>query len=656
MELQAIHAAASEFVCATAQKRPAVLPDPTIAHLGHRTVEGAFVSLKRREQLRGCTGFVGRRMTLKDAIRHAAVQTTRDDVRMPPVSAAELEFLQLETWLLSGPEPIQAVGEARMEAVEIGKHGLKIIAEDRAGLLLPGVAVERKFSPRAFLEATCNKARLPKTAWKDPKTQLFRFSGTSWKAPIGNAVSIDPEPADPWITNQDLQSLVQFCDATIRKQLAGLTTDFYLPSAPDGMVNAIALGVPETVRRGGQLLKVSLRPGMPLQSTLHAMSVALAGEIAKGHLDMNAIGQAFSLTIGYDVTMNGTLGSADLRGVHPPDRSLLLVDGNRQNWVRGRHDDASRLLAAAAADMKVTSKLARLYSLKTQSTTHTKFARKEIASDATTRVRDAAVAGRFYPADPAAVGAALDRLFPTPPSGSTQTARYAAAMVPHAGWRFSGSLAAMTLARIQIPTTVLILSPKHTRNGQDWAVAPYESWKFPSGELRSDKNLASKLVDSIPELVFDAAAHRDEHGIEVELPMLHRLAPDSQIVGVAIGGQVSFDQCQTFASRLANVLGQSTDVLLLISSDMNHFADDRTTRHRDAMAIDAITSLAPRELFERCIREKISMCGRVPAVIAMEALRQMGMLTRAEMVGYATSGDVTGDLSRVVGYCSMLFQ
>jgi AmmeMemoRadiSam system protein B len=202
---------------------------------------------------------------------------------------------------------------------------------------------------------------------------------------------------------------------------------------------------------------------------------------------------------------------------------------------------------------------------------------------------------------------------------------------------------------------VLVLGPKHTPLGVDWAVAPHQTWALPGGEVASDFLLARRLCEAIPGLEMDAAAHQREHGVEVELPLLTRLAPESRVVGVAIGhGDLA--SCRRFAEGLAGLLRQCAEQpLLLISSDMNHFASDAETRRLDALALSALERGDPEELYQTVTKQHISMCGVLPAVIVLETLRLLGRGGRGERVGYATSADVSGDTSRVVGYAGMLF-
>jgi AmmeMemoRadiSam system protein B len=266
--------------------------------------------------------------------------------------------------------------------------------------------------------------------------------------------------------------------------------------------------------------------------------------------------------------------------------------------------------------------------------------------------RPAGVAGRFYPTDPNELARLVDALLGDDRPG---VADWPAAMVPHAGLRFSGSLAAAVLKRIRIPRTVIVLGPKHTSFGVEWAVAPHQTWELPGGSIESDFLLARQLSQAIPGLEMDAAAHLQEHAVEVELPLLARLAPQSRVVGIAIGAG-DLESCRRFAEALAGVLRERKDrPLLLISSDMNHFATDAENRKLDALALAALARLDPIEVYETVTGNHISMCGVLAAVIVLETLQLLGGITKAEQVGYATSADVTGDTSRVVGYAGMLF-
>ncbi len=186
-------------------------------------------------------------------------------------------------------------------------------------------------------------------------------------------------------------------------------------------------------------------------------------------------------------------------------------------------------------------------------------------------------------------------------------------------------------------------------------MAPHRRWRFPGGEALADPDLAAQLAEAVHGLKMDAESHRMEHAIEVQLPIVARLAPCARVVGISVG-QTSLDEAIAFASQMAGVLREMPKrPLLVISSDMNHFADDYETRRVDKLAIGAIETLDPRKVYATVQENRISMCGMYPCVIVMETLRQLDSLHRAELVGYATSAEVNGQPDRVVGYAGMLF-
>ncbi len=266
--------------------------------------------------------------------------------------------------------------------------------------------------------------------------------------------------------------------------------------------------------------------------------------------------------------------------------------------------------------------------------------------------RPPAVCGTFYPKEPHRIESEMDQWRVAPPP-LRQTWR--AALIPHAGWVYSGRIAAAVLQRIVMPRTIVVFCPKHRAGGPECAIAPWQKWLFPGGGIETNVQLSQQLADEVSTLVLDDRPHRDEHAIEVQLPLLARFAPDSQLVGITIG-RVDLKQCQMMAAELADVLrSRLDDVLLVVSSDMNHFADDAENRRRDELAMQAIKQLQPEQLYRTCHQHHITMCGMLPTVIVLTALQQLDALRRAVRVDYATSADAGGDTSRVVGYAGMLF-
>lgn len=262
-------------------------------------------------------------------------------------------------------------------------------------------------------------------------------------------------------------------------------------------------------------------------------------------------------------------------------------------------------------------------------------------------IRQPAVAGSFYPADPARLNQDLDQLLPA--DIVPQPAK--AIIVPHAGYIYSGAVAGELIAGTQIPKTVVLLGPNHQGAGADIAVTAAASWATPLGEVPIAEPLRKQLCRDIPGLVADDHAHQFEHSLEVMLPFLLRCQPELQIVPILLRS-LNYEQAAQLGSALAKALNQQEDVLLLASSDMNHFLDAETTEKLDFMAISAMTAFDPQALYRTVVQNRISMCGVLPAVVVMNAAKQMGA-TGCQLVRYTHSGQVNGDDSRVVGYAGL---
>jgi hypothetical protein len=178
------------------------------------------------------------------------------------------------------------------------------------------------------------------------------------------------------------------------------------------------------------------------------------------------------------------------------------------------------------------------------------------------------------------------------------------------------------------------------------------AWRTPLGEVAIDAELAARVLKSCPALADDSAAHRFEHAIEVELPFLQALSPGLQIVPIAVGTS-SLQLLEDLGRALAEVVRSSPcEVLMIASSDMNHYEDDDTTRIKDHKAIKPILALDPRGLYETVINESISMCGFGPAVAMLTATKLLGA-TSAELMQYATSAETSGDKEMCVGYAGI---
>jgi len=283
----------------------------------------------------------------------------------------------------------------------------------------------------------------------------------------------------------------------------------------------------------------------------------------------------------------------------------------------------------------------------------------------TSAVRTPAVAGRFYP------GRAEELLREVREFTSTgkipiATGRIAAigCVAPHAGYIYSGGVAGAVYSRLKIPECCVIMCPNHTGKGRPLAIMANTTWQTPLGEVAADADMGARLLRRFPALQEDSAAHRAEHAIEVQLPFLQASRPELKIVPIAIGTS-DFDVLRGLGETLADVIAdhheedQKTErqakVLIIASSDMNHYESDTITRIKDHKAIERVLAMDARGLWEVVLNEDISMCGFGPTVVMLTAAKLLGA-TSATLLKYATSGDVSGDYESVVGYAGIIVE
>lgn len=263
-------------------------------------------------------------------------------------------------------------------------------------------------------------------------------------------------------------------------------------------------------------------------------------------------------------------------------------------------------------------------------------------------IRPPAVAGAFYPGTRSALEDALTTLIPE----EDPDHELLACISPHAGYVYSGAVAGRLFAHLNVPRRVIILGPNHTGAGAHIAVAPHRSWSTPLGEQPVDTELAELLMDAVPVAELDTKAHWREHSIEVQLPFLMRRRADLRVLPICLK-QLSFDDCLELGTILAGLIDEMEEPIgIVASSDMTHFQPDDVARAQDHLAIDAALERDPKKLFETVCSDGITMCGIIPATVALTAANILGA-TNAHLVAYATSGDVSGDTSSVVGYAGV---
>ncbi len=266
-------------------------------------------------------------------------------------------------------------------------------------------------------------------------------------------------------------------------------------------------------------------------------------------------------------------------------------------------------------------------------------------------IRQPIVAGTFYPADKTELVTQVDSFL----QGGNTPNKVKGIIVPHAGYVYSGAVAGEVFRSVEIPNKVILLGPNHHGAGQNIAASGAESWDTPLGNIPIATTLRDELVAEHSPLVVDDVAHQFEHSIEVMLPFLQRRQPKLEIVPIAISS-LSATEAKAFGNAIARtIMNCNEEVLLLASTDMNHFATAKKSKELDYMAITAMEKYAPEQLYQVVRKMEISMCGMLPTVVAMHACHALGA-SDCRLLRYAHSGQVNGDNNRVVGYAGLTLE
>jgi AmmeMemoRadiSam system protein B len=266
-------------------------------------------------------------------------------------------------------------------------------------------------------------------------------------------------------------------------------------------------------------------------------------------------------------------------------------------------------------------------------------------------IRPPAVAGRFYTADARELAREIEELC----AGGKEKIAALGCVVPHAGYMYSGQVAGAVYSSLEIPAKCILVGPRHFPRGEAMAILTDGSWQTPFGEAQIDSALAAELARACPLLREDEVSHEREHSLEVQLPFLQQVVKDLRFVPVLLGTD-RYSDLESLGNAIAQVVkAQREPVLIVASSDMNHYENDALTRFKDKLAIDRILALDARGLYDTVRSEGITMCGYAATVAMLIALKKLNA-KEAKLVRYATSGDVTGDRDEVVGYAGILLR
>jgi AmmeMemoRadiSam system protein B len=266
--------------------------------------------------------------------------------------------------------------------------------------------------------------------------------------------------------------------------------------------------------------------------------------------------------------------------------------------------------------------------------------------------REPAVAGSFYPSRPDRLRSEVTELL----APATQDRTAVALVAPHAGYVYSGRTAGLVLGAIAVPAHVVVIAPNHTGRlmaPEGGSMLRSTAYRTPLGTLAIDTTLADAILAAAGDLIADdPSAHVREHAVEVILPFLQLLRKDVSIVPIVLAWS-DWERTSRLADALARAIGTRDDVLVIASSDMNHYESATIGEPKDRAALEPLLALDGKRLLETTRRLGVSMCGRIPAACAAEYARLRGK-SRAVLVDYRHSGLVNGDNEHVVGYAGVL--
>ena len=280
------------------------------------------------------------------------------------------------------------------------------------------------------------------------------------------------------------------------------------------------------------------------------------------------------------------------------------------------------------------------------------------------RNRPPSHAGTFYPDTEGALRtqiqqAFLNKLGPgsIPSVPGTSNENVVGLIVPHAGYKYSGPVAAHSyhrLARSGIVSSIVIIGPNHTGMGSGVSAMTEGEWTTPMGEVEIDAELAQEIVEESSIIDIEDDAHRNEHSIEVQLPFLQFIYPRRfKFVPICMMLQ-DLETSLEVGDAVARI-AKKHGATVIASSDWTHYEPQIIAEKKDKVAIRAALEMNEKEFQETIERERVTACGYGPVTAMIRAVKLIGA-EKSSLLSYHTSGDVTSDMSSVVGYAAAVFE
>lgn len=259
-------------------------------------------------------------------------------------------------------------------------------------------------------------------------------------------------------------------------------------------------------------------------------------------------------------------------------------------------------------------------------------------------IRNPAVAGQFYPATKISLQREIEKYLVK----VDEKIDAIGVMSPHAGYVYSGAVAAATLSSVELKDTCVIMGPNHTGEGKPFSIMTEGIWRLPLGDCEIDKILAKAILDNSRHLEEDAVAHRYEHSVEVQVPFLQVLKKKLKIVPMVLA-DADVEVYKSIGKGIAKAVKEKGAATIIASSDLTHYEPHETAVQKDKKVIEAVLNLDIDGLINAIARYNISMCGYAPVCVMLSASKELGA-KKAKLIKYQTSGDVSGDYNAVVGY------
>jgi AmmeMemoRadiSam system protein B len=277
-------------------------------------------------------------------------------------------------------------------------------------------------------------------------------------------------------------------------------------------------------------------------------------------------------------------------------------------------------------------------------------------------VRKPAVAGQFYPADPKELSSLIDQCYLHPlgpgraPPAPTSKSEVIAVVCPHAGYIYSGPVAAhsyLHVSSLRDPELIVVVAPNHYGIGSGVSTFSEGEWETPLGRMKVDSKAAKELVSLEDTVSVDPGAHRLEHSLEVQLPFLQRLYGDSvPFLPISLVFQ-DIDTARALSAALAKLL-KGRRAVLVASSDLTHYESAAAAKRKDTALLQHVLDRDLEGFYSTLNRLDVTSCGFGAIATVMETALSLG-LSKPELLKYATSGDTTGDNVQVVGYGALRF-